>query len=129
MNYLTTFIISFVLLTGLDFTFLGYFMSDFYKRSISPAATIEFSFLPAFLFYFLYLVGIFFFVVTPNLGENNLWKIVLAGALFGFMCYMTYDLTNLATLKNWPIKLVLVDIVWGTFITTLVSVVAYKLLS
>jgi uncharacterized membrane protein len=68
-------------------------------------------------------------VVTPNLGENNLWKIVLAGALFGFMCYMTYDLTNLATLKNWPIKLVLVDIVWGTFITTLVSVVAYKLLS
>ncbi len=129
MNYITTFIISFILLCGLDFIFLGYLMVDYYKRLMSPAASIEFSLLPTFLFYFFYVLGILFLVVTPNLSENNLVKIILTGALFGFMCYMTYDLTNLATIKNWPLKLVFVDIAWGTFITALVSTVAYKLLS
>lgn len=129
MNYILSFIGGFVLLVTLDFLFLGYVMADYYKKLISPAATIQFNLLPAFLFYFLYTVGVFYFVVYPNLAAGNTLKVVLTGLFFGFICYMTYDLTNYATLKDWPWKLVLVDIAWGSFVTALVALAAYKIIS
>lgn len=129
MNYLITFIISFLILIGLDFTFLGFLMSEYYKRLLAPAITLEFSLIPAFMFYLFYLLGIFYFVVMPNLSENNLWRVLTAGAIFGFICYMTYDLTNMATIKNWSWKVVLLDISWGTFVTSIISIIAYKLLN
>lgn len=129
MNYIYTFIGSFLVLTSLDILFLGYLMSDYYKRLMSPAVTIEFSLLPAFLFYFVYVIAILYFVVLPNVNETNIWKIILTGAAFGFVCYATYDLTNYATIKNWPLKLVFIDLAWGTFITALTSLVTYKILN
>ena len=128
MNYVLSFTGAFVLLVSLDFLFLGYIMADYYKKLISPAATIQFNLLPAFLFYFLYTIGVLYFVVQPNLAAGNTLKVFLIGLFFGFVCYMTYDLTNYATLKDWPLKLGFVDIAWGSFVTALVSLLAYKIL-
>jgi uncharacterized membrane protein len=75
----------------------------------------------AFLFYFMYIAGIILFAVKPGLDAGSLAKAALWGALFGFFTYATYDLTNLATLREWPIKVVVVDILWGTLLCTSVA--------
>lgn len=71
----------------------------------------------AIAFYLVYIVGIVFFASRYGLADGSVIKAAAYGAAFGFFCYATYDLTNLATLKGWPAKMVAVDIVWGTFLT------------
>ncbi|PHK56795.1 hypothetical protein CR198_15855 [Enterococcus faecium] len=76
---------------------------------------------PAVLFYLLYLIGILFFIVTPALEKDSLFYAVAAGGFLGLLCYGTYDLTNLATLDNWPGFITGVDLIWGTAVTAAVS--------
>ncbi len=72
---------------------------------------------PAVIFYLLYILGMMIFAVNPALKSGN-WQVALVqGAMFGFFCYMTYDLTNFATLKVWSVKVTLLDIIWGTVLT------------
>jgi len=81
----------------------------------------------AFLFYALYLVGLVLFAVTPGLREES-WKVALVmGGLFGLFTYGTYDLTNLATLRNWSVGVSLLDMAWGVFISALASTAGYAL--
>ena len=129
MSYILTFALCFISFVLIDSLFLGYFMSDYYKYWLSPALTIEFKVIRAFLFYFFYLAGVFIFVINPNLDDKSILKVFLYGAAFGFFCYMTYDLTNWATVKNWPWRITLLDILWGTLMTSIISVLGYKLLN
>ena len=71
----------------------------------------------AIVFYCIYVAGIVFFAVRPALDAQSLMTAIMLGAALGFLCYATYDLTNLATLKGWPVKMVIVDIIWGTVLT------------
>ena len=79
----------------------------------------------AFAFYLIYIVGILLFAVKPALADQSLAKAAIWGALFGFFTYATYDLTNLATLKDWPLKIVVIDVIWGTLLCTLVASASY----
>ncbi len=79
----------------------------------------------AILFYSLFIVGLLYFAVIPALQAGSPGKALLAGALFGLFTYATYDLTNLATLKDWPVLLTIVDIVWGIVLSTAVAWIAY----
>ena len=72
-------------------------------------------------FYLLYSVGACIFVVLPALTKDSWFDAVLYGALFGFFCYMTYDLTNMAVVRNFPTRLAFVDMAWGSFVTAVVS--------
>lgn len=82
---------------------------------------------PALLFYALYMLGIQIFAVQPALAAGK-WRVAAQyGALFGFFCYMTYDLTNQATMKIWSTKVTLLDIAWGTFATGLAAAAAARL--
>jgi uncharacterized membrane protein len=72
---------------------------------------------PAIAFYLLYILGMMIFAVGPALHSGKWPTALIYGALFGFFCYMTYDLTNHATLKVWSIKVTVLDIIWGTFLT------------
>lgn len=73
---------------------------------------------PAIAFYLLYVAGVLIFAVGPALKANGGWsQALLMGALFGFFCYATYDLTNMATLKVWPTHVALIDVAWGTAVT------------
>ena len=76
-------------------------------------------------FYVLYAIGICIFVLVPALSKQSWSDAVLYGALFGFFCYMTYDLTNLAVIRNFPTQLAFIDMAWGTFVTAAVSGFAY----
>jgi uncharacterized membrane protein len=79
----------------------------------------------AILFYLLFIAGIIFFAVLPGLDAGSWTKALALGAAFGFFAYMTYDLTNLATLRGWPITLVVVDIAWGTVLAASVATASY----
>jgi uncharacterized membrane protein len=79
------------------------------------------------IFYALYIGFILFFAVYPALQDSNAMKALMLGALLGFFAYMTYDLTNTATLKDWPLLFSLVDIVWGTVLTASVAFSAYHI--
>lgn len=82
---------------------------------------------PAILFYLLYIVGVLFFVVVPGIEKSSLWYVLGSGALFGLICYGTYDLTNLATLKDWPVMMTAIDLAWGMFVTAAASGLTYWL--
>jgi uncharacterized membrane protein len=76
-------------------------------------------------FYLLYALGVCIFVIVPALNKQSGFDAVLYGALFGFFCYMTYDLTNLAVVRNFPTQLAFIDIAWGSFVTAAVSGLSY----
>lgn len=80
---------------------------------------------PAALFYLVYIVGIVLFAVTPAIEARAWWLAAGFGAIFGFIAYATYDLTNQATLIDWPLMVTLVDLAWGTFLTGTVATLSY----
>ncbi|MBC1538849.1 DUF2177 family protein [Listeria seeligeri] len=80
---------------------------------------------PAVIFYVIYVIGVTFFVLIPGSEKGSIGYVILAGALFGLICYATYDLTNLATLKDWPVAMTVIDLIWGTAVTTVTSVIVY----
>ena len=106
---------------AIDMVWLGYAAKNFYQTRLHHLLSPEVNWPAALLFYFIYIVGILFFAVRPGLEADSLVKTCLYGALFGFFTYATYDLTNLATLRDWPITVVIVDIAWGTVLCTLVG--------
>lgn len=106
---------------------LGWVAKNFYKNQLHNLLSPEINWSAAFIFYFLYIAGILFFAVRPGLEANSLVRTCMLGALFGFFTYATYDLTNLATLRNWPLAVVVVDIAWGSLLCTLVGGVSYML--
>lgn len=110
---------------AIDMLWLGYLARNYYKTQLQHLLSPEVNWPAAFLFYFVYIAGILFFAVRPGLSAQSLGVACLYGALFGFFTYATYDLTNLATLTNWPIKVVVVDIAWGTLLCTLVGGASY----
>ena len=122
-TFLTLYLISVPVFFIIDMVWLGFVASSFYKNQLGDM--LQISWLPAIAFYLIYLVGLIIFAVYPGVSEGS-WKTALIyGALFGFFTYATYDMTNLATLKDWPLAVVVVDILWGTLLGASVSVVTY----
>ncbi len=110
----------------LDAFWLSVVANKFYKANIGPLLLEKPNMTAAIIFYVIYVIGVVVFAISP--AEN--WKQAVGlGALFGFVAYATYDLTNLATLKGFPTKVVIVDMLWGTLLTATVAGVAYWLLN
>lgn len=80
---------------------------------------------PAVIFYLLYTLGMVVFILLPSIEKQSAGYLLFAAALFGLICYATYDLTNLATLKGWPVGMTLIDLAWGVFVTTLTAIIVY----
>lgn len=80
---------------------------------------------PAVIFYLLYTLGMVVFILLPSIEKQSAGYLLFAAALFGLICYATYDLTNLATLKGWPVSMTLIDLAWGVFVTTLTAIIVY----
>ena len=115
LNYLLTLLVFFLI----DMVWLGLVAKDFYRRHLGAMLSARVNWPAAILFYLLFIAGLLLFVIEPAQGRavQALWK----GAVFGLIAYATYDLTNLATLKNWPLAVTLVDLVWGTVLGGAVS--------
>jgi uncharacterized membrane protein len=100
---------------------LGFVARGFYRNNLGHLLRPDVNWTAAIIFYLLYIMGILIFATMPALEKNSPWQAVLLGGLFGFFAYATYDLTNLATLKDWPVIVVWVDILWGVFLTASVA--------
>jgi uncharacterized membrane protein len=113
----------------IDMVWLGLVAKNFYAKHLGFLMKADVNWLAAILFYLVFVVGLIVFVITPALEKNSWVMALLLGALFGFITYATYDLTNLATIKDWPIIVTIIDLVWGTFLAAAVSVVSYFIAS
>ena len=96
-----------------DMLWLGVLMTDSYQAWIGPLMREQPLLLPAAVFYLLYPAGLVVFAIRPALERPGAARAAALGAFFGLLAYGTYDLSNLATLKDWPLQLTLVDMVWG----------------
>jgi uncharacterized membrane protein len=123
--YLKLYLASLVVFFAVDMVWLGLVASSFYKKHLGylMAPTINWS--AAIIFYLLFILGILIFVVLPGIKENSLSNTILRALLFGLITYATYDLTNLATIKQWPMIVTLVDLAWGMVLSTIVSVAGF----
>jgi len=104
---------------------LGFIAKNFYRKHIGSLLTDNVIWTAAIVFYLLYIGGILFFAVQPALKSGSWQTALLNGAVLGMLCYATYDLTNMATLKNWSFTVVWVDIIWGIVLTGSVSTLSF----
>ncbi len=122
-------IISYLLTTmvffAIDMLWLGLIAKNLYRKYLVGFLSDTINWKAAIIFYLLFIVGIFIFAIMPAFEKNSPGKAILLGALFGFFTYATYDLTNLATLKNWPLPIVFIDMAWGAILTATVSTAGY----
>jgi uncharacterized membrane protein len=126
MKMLAVYAATLVVFTGVDFVWLGRMGDSFYRPAMGGLAMDGFRLGPAIVFYLLYALGIVFFAVSPALAAQS-WKMATAyGLALGLVGYGVYDLTNQATLKNWPLSLTLVDMAWGCFLTGLSALAGYS---
>ncbi len=127
MLWIKTYLLTIPVFFVIDMLWLGFFAKDFYRSQLGVLLRTEFNWAAAGIFYGVFIIGILFFAAAPAL-ESGDWKhALLNGALFGFMAYATYDLTNLATLRDWPLTVTIVDIVWGTVLSGLVALASYRI--
>lgn len=125
MKYLYLYLLTFLVFFVIDFIWLKFVATKFYATKIGHLMASKPKLVPALLFYLLFVVGILIFAVLPGYESQSIWKTVVLGAIFGMLSYSTYDLTNLATLKNWPTSLTVIDIIWGTSVSTITSATGY----
>lgn len=122
---LIAYVATLVVFAIVDFIWLGFIAKDLYRNGIGHLMADTPNWIAAVLFYLLYIGGLVYFAVTPGLDADAWQRAALQGALFGFFCYATYDLTNLATLKGWPVSIVVADLVWGAFVSTVAATAGF----
>lgn len=124
------FIITFIVFFCIDLLWLGIVAKNLYSKMIGYIMTPKVNWYAAIVFYIIFIIGLMFFALYPALEKDKLAYALLYGMFFGFVTYSTYDLTNLATLKDWPILITVIDLAWGTFLggaTTALSYLIIKL--
>ena len=121
LYYIKLYLLTIPVFFAVDMIWLGFAARSFYKKHLGYILSPEVNWPAAIAFYLMYIIGIIFFAVRPALEADSLARALLIGAFFGFITYATYDLTNLATLKDWPLTVVIVDIAWGTVLCALVA--------
>lgn len=125
MTYVLAYLGTVVAFLGLDFLWLGTVATGFYRSRIGGLLLDQPNFIAAGAFYLFYVAGIVYFAVQPALVSGSWTTAAISGAILGFIAYGTYDMTNLATLKNWSPTVSAVDMAWGTALTSFSAVVGY----
>lgn len=123
--FLKLYLISFSVFIAIDMVWLVLVAKNFYAKTIGFLMSPTVNWAAAILFYLLFIIGVVVFVVTPALQQQSWSRALLYGALFGLITYATYDLTNLATIKNWPLVVTVVDMIWGMTLSASVSLITY----
>ena len=109
----------------IDLIWLGIVAKNFYQKNLKYILSPNVNWTAATIFYLIYIAGILIFAVLPAVAKDSLRHAAVWGALFGFFTYATYDLTNLALLKDWPLNIVFVDILWGVALCSAVATLSF----
>jgi uncharacterized membrane protein len=123
--FIKLYIIALLTFLGIDIIWLTLVAKNFYAKQIGYLMAKNPNLIAALVFYLIFIAGLVFFVIIPSLEDKNWTKVLISGAFFGLVTYATYDLTNLATIKDWPITLTIVDLIWGTTLSASVSIITY----
>ena len=110
---------------AIDMFWLGIVAKNFYRQQIGLLMKPDVNWIAAIIFYLLFIVGLVVFVIAPAIEKGSWVRALLFGALFGLVCYATYDLTNLAVAKGWPLLVTIIDLAWGAVLAASVSAITY----
>ena len=120
-SYLLTTVVFF----AIDMAWLGFVAKSIYRKYLGALLSDTVNWASAIIFYLIFIVGIFIFVIAPAVEKQSVSRAVVLGAIFGFIAYATYDLTNYATLKGFPLNIVFIDLAWGAVLTAVVSLAGF----
>jgi uncharacterized membrane protein len=109
----------------IDLVWLGVVAKRFYRKNLDFILSPDVNWPAAICFYLIYIAGILLFGVLPGLEKDSLARALLWGGLYGFFTYATYDLTNMALIEGWPLKIVVVDIAWGVVLCAVVAAAGF----
>lgn len=122
MKFLMAYIVTAVVFLVIDYLWLGVLMKDYFQSQLSHLMAEEVNLSIAALFYIFYAAGVVFLCINPATS----WTAALFnGAVLGFLAYGAYDITNMATLKDWPVMMSVIDISWGTALTGVSAAAGY----
>lgn len=129
---MTTFLklygIAFVIFFAIDIIWLSLIAKKMYAKYLNNFLG-PVKWIPALLFYLFFVGGLVFFVISPAIDKQSILYAGFAGLFFGFITYATYDLTNLATLKNWPLNITIIDLIWGSVLGSSISMLTYLIIA
>ncbi len=125
LKYVYLYLIVFGIFLVVDLIWLNLIAKNLYQKEIGSLLLKTPNLIPAILFYLLFIVALLILVLIPGIQSYSLVKTLLIGAVFGFISYATYDLTNLATLQGWSLKMTVIDLIWGTSVTTFITFLGY----
>ncbi|SDI64598.1 DUF2177 family protein [Proteiniclasticum ruminis] len=125
MQFLKVYALTLVIFFLVDIVWLGVISKKLYKEYLGHLMAPNVNWAAALVFYFLFIAGLVFFVIMPAIEKGDLMYAITLGAFFGLITYGTYDLTNLATLKDWPLNITIIDLIWGTFLNAATSGITY----
>ena len=120
LNYLGVYVAVFLTMFIIDMLWLGVIAKSMYANAMGSLLNPNPNLWAAGAFYLMFPVGLLIFAVLPQ-ADSPMWKAALMGALFGFFAYSTYDLTNLAVVKNWPLGLTFIDMAWGATVSAIAA--------
>lgn len=117
---------SFLIIDGAWLTLIA---KNFYAKHLGFLMSKTPNFTAAGIFYLIYVFTLVVLIISPAIQKGSLMSAIFTGALFGLCAYATYDLTNLATIKDWPLIVTIVDLIWGTFLSATVAGISYFILT
>ena len=120
-NFLKMYAVGVVTCFALDLVWLGLVAKEFYQRHLGQIMRPDVQWLPAVLFYLIYVAALVVFVAAPAVERQSVSRAIGYGAFFGLAAYAAFDLTGLALLKDFPVRAAVVDLAWGAFLSALVS--------
>jgi len=123
--FIKLFLIALPVFFAIDMVWLVLVAKKFYQKQLGFLMKPDIGWFAAISFYFLFIAGLVVFVITPAIEKNSWSHALIFGAFFGLVTYATYDLTNLATIKDWPVLVTITDLIWGSVLAASISVVTY----
>ena len=127
--FIKLFLIALPVFFVIDMIWLVLVAKKFYNEQLGFIMRPDIKWMAAILFYLIFISALVIFVITPAIEKHSWRQALLYGAFFGLVTYATYDLTNLATLKDWPVLVTVVDLIWGSTLAGLISVITYFIYS
>lgn len=125
MKFLIAYIVTAVVFLVIDYIWLGFLMKDYFQSQLSHLMAENVNLSIAALFYLFYAAGVVFLCINPAIETGDWTKALINGAVLGFLAYGTYDITNMATLRDWPVMMSVIDVTWGTVLTGISAAAGY----
>lgn len=129
INVIRMYLVALTVFFAVDIVWLAIVAKDLYREELGFIMSAKPNWIVAIIFYLIFITGLVFFVINPAVEKGSWPSALLVGMFFGFITYATYDLTNLATLEDWPMRITIIDLVWGTSLGGIVSTATFFILN